>query len=179
MITPEQIVAAQKSQFETLLGLSYKAFEAGEKLVELNMQVAKANLAEASETALAALSVKDPQALVALQSGLVKPAGEKIAAYNREVYGITSAASAEFGKVAQAAMEDLQKSLLAAVEEASKNAPAGSENVVALMKSAMSGATGAYEGFQKSAKQMTEVAAANLSAMGETAVKASKPKRVA
>lgn len=179
MITPEQIIAAQKTHFETLMGLGYKAFEAGEKLVELNMQVAKANMAEASETALALMSAKDPQAVVALQSSLLKPAGEKIAAYQREVYGITSAASAEFGKVAKAAAEDMQKSLLSAVDEAARNAPAGSENVIALMKSAMSGATGAYEGLQKSAQQMTEVATANLSAMGETVVKASKPKRVA
>ena len=66
---------------------------------------------------------------------------------------------------------------------ASKNAPAGSESVVALVKSALSGATGAYEGLQKSAKQMTDVAAANFTAMSDTAVKAtqaaSKPKRVA
>lgn len=183
MITPEQVIAAQKAHLETLMGLSYKAFEAGEKLVELNLQVAKASFAEASETTLALLSVKDPQELVALQSSLLKPAGEKVAAYQREVYSITSEASAEFGKVVKAAVDEAQKSLLSAVDEASKNAPAGSESVVALVKSALSGATGAYEGLQKSAKQMTDVAAANFTAMSDTAVKAtqaaSKPKRVA
>ena len=47
--TPEQIAAAQKANLETLFGLTSKAFEGVEKLVELNMQVAKTTLAEVAE----------------------------------------------------------------------------------------------------------------------------------
>ncbi len=53
MLTAEQIVAAQKSNMETLFGLSTKAFEGMEKLIELNMQVAKAAMAEAADSAQA------------------------------------------------------------------------------------------------------------------------------
>ena len=35
MLTAEQIIAAQKSQIDTLFGLTQKAFEGVEKLVEL------------------------------------------------------------------------------------------------------------------------------------------------
>ena len=56
MITAEQVVAAQKANVETLFGLTSKAFEGVEKLVELNLQVAKAALGEAAETTRAALS---------------------------------------------------------------------------------------------------------------------------
>jgi hypothetical protein len=52
--TPEQVTAAQKANLETLFGLTNKAFEGVEKLVELNLQVAKAALAEAAETTQAA-----------------------------------------------------------------------------------------------------------------------------
>jgi hypothetical protein len=52
--TAEQFTAAQKANLETLFGLTNKAFEGVEKLVELNLQVAKATLAEVAENAKAA-----------------------------------------------------------------------------------------------------------------------------
>ena len=42
MMTPEQIVASHKASVETLFGLTAKAFEGVEKMVELNLSVAKA-----------------------------------------------------------------------------------------------------------------------------------------
>ena len=42
MMTTEQMMAAHKSNVEILFGLTGKAFEGVEKLVELNLQVAKA-----------------------------------------------------------------------------------------------------------------------------------------
>jgi hypothetical protein len=61
MLTAEQVLAAQKANVETLFGLTNKAFEGVEKLVELNLQVAKAALGEVAGTTTAALSVKDAQ----------------------------------------------------------------------------------------------------------------------
>ena len=58
LLTPEQIAAAQKANFDTLFGLTNKAFEGVEKLVELNLQVVKSTLAESQENAQRALSVK-------------------------------------------------------------------------------------------------------------------------
>ena len=52
--TTEQFAAAQKAQLDTLFGLTHKAFEGVEKLVELNLQVAKTTLSEAAETVDAA-----------------------------------------------------------------------------------------------------------------------------
>ena len=78
-LTPEQMVAAQKASIDTLFGLSHKAFESVEKLIELNLQVARTSLAEASETAQAVLSIKDAQELLSLQTSLLQPAAEKAA----------------------------------------------------------------------------------------------------
>ena len=76
MLTAEQIIAAHKANVETLFGLTNKAFEGVEKLVELNLQVARAALSEASESTQAALSVKDAQELLSLQSALLQPSAE-------------------------------------------------------------------------------------------------------
>ena len=58
MLTAEQLVAAQKANLETLFDLTNKAFEGVEKLVELNLQVAKASMTEVQAAATASLGVK-------------------------------------------------------------------------------------------------------------------------
>ena len=68
MITVEQIVNTQKSNIDTFFGLTGKAFEGVEKLIELNLSAAKTAISEAAQTTKLALSAKDPQELVALQA---------------------------------------------------------------------------------------------------------------
>jgi phasin family protein len=174
MMTAEQFIAAHKANVETLFGLTNKAFEGVEKLVELNLQVAKAAMGEAAETTKAALSVKDAQELMALQAGLLQPAAEKAAAYSRHLYDIAAATSAEVSKVAEETAADTQKKFMGLVDTAVKNAPAGSENAVALVKSAVAAANNAYESVQKAAKQAADVAEANFQAVTSSAVKASQ-----
>ncbi len=174
MLTAEQFVAANKANVETLFGLTGKAFEGVEKMVELNLQVARAAFSEVADTARAALSVKDAQELMALQASLLQPTAEKAAAYSRHVYEIASATSAEVTRAAELQLAETQKKFGALVDAAAKNAPAGSENAVALYKSALAAANNAIEGVQKAAKQATDVAEANLSAISDTAIKATK-----
>jgi phasin family protein len=172
--TVEQMLAAQKANVETLFGLTNKAFEGVEKLVELNLQVAKTSLTEAAETTKAAMSVKDAQELLTLQASLLQPAAEKAAAYSRHLYDIVAGTNAEVTKAAEATVADAQKKVLTMVDTAVKNAPAGTENAVALVKSAVSAANNAYESVHKAAKQAAEVAESNFQAMTSTAVKATQ-----
>ena len=100
MLTPEQLVASQKANMETLYGLTAKAFE---------------------------------------------------------------------GKVAEG-----QAQFAALVDNAAKNAPAGSETAVAMMKSAVAAANNAFESVQKAVKQATDVAEANFNAVTTSATTAAK-----
>jgi phasin family protein len=174
MLTAEQILAAQKANVETLFGLTTKAFEGVEKLVELNVTASKAALAEAADTTQSILGVKDAQELLALQASLFQPLAEKTAAYSRHLYDITSGTTAEFGKAFEGQLADAQKKFLAVVDNASKNAPAGSETAVAVFKSAVAAGNNALESVQKAVKQATEVAEANFNAVANTAVNAAK-----
>jgi len=177
MITAEQLVNTQKSNIDTLIGLTGKAFEGVEMLIELNLQVAKSVLSEAAANTKAALSVKDAQELLALQSSLLQPAAEKAAAYSRSVYEIAASTSAEVSRVAEAQAAEAQAKFMAIVDTAVKNAPAGSENAVALIKSAIAAANNAVATAQKAAKQAAEVAEANFNAVSATAVRATKSKK--
>ena len=179
MITAEEFVSTQKANVEALFGLSQKAFEGVEKLVELHVQLAKASLTEAGQQAQAILSVKDAQELLALQASLLQPSAEKAAAYSRYVYEIASTTGAEVSRVAEATSAEAQAKFMAIVDTAVKNAPAGSENAVALVKSAVAAASNAFESMQKASKQAAEVANTNLQAMSSTAVRATKAKRAA
>jgi phasin family protein len=173
-ITPEQFAAAQKANIEAFFGLSAKAFEGVEKLVALNLQVARASLAEVAESTQAALSIKDPQAFMALQAGLLQPGAEKAVAYGRHVADIFAGTQAELSRVAEATVAEGQKKVLSLVDSAAKNAPAGSENVVAFVKTAITTANNAYESVSKAAKQAADVAEANFQSMTSTAVKATQ-----
>jgi phasin family protein len=177
MMTAEQMMSAHKANVATLFGLSGLAFEGVEKLIELNIQVAKTAMSEASETTKAALSVKDAQELMALQAGLMQPAAEKAAAYGRHVYEIAASTGAEVNRVAEATAADAQAKFMAVVDSAVKNAPAGTENAVALVKSAVAAANNAFESVQKAAKQAAEVADANFQTLSTTAVRATKAKK--
>jgi phasin family protein len=174
MLTAEQIVAAQKANLETLFDLTTKAFEGVEKLVELNLQVAKASLGEVQSVASASLNVKDAQELLALQAGLLQPAAEKVVAYGRHLYDIAASTNSEVSKIAETQVASAQSKFTSAVDSAVKNAPAGTESAAALVKSAIAAASNALESVQKATKQATDAAEANFQALTSSAVKASQ-----
>lgn len=174
MLTAEQILAAHKANVETLFGLTNKAFEGVEKLVELNLQVAKTALSEAADTTAAALSVKDAQELLSLQAALLQPTAEKAASYSRHLYDIASSTGSEVVRVAEVQFADAQRNFTTLVDSAAKNAPAGTENAVALVKSAVAAANNAFESVHKATKQAVEVAEANFQAATTQAVKATQ-----
>ena len=174
MLTVEQVMASHKANIETLVGLTSKAFEGVEKIVELNLTASKTALAEIGDHAKAVLSVKDAQELLALQSGLMQPLAEKTAAYSRHLYDIASGSTAEFSKAFEDQAADTQKKFMGLVDSAAKNAPAGSETAVAVMKTAVAAANNALESVQKAVKQATEVAESNFTTAAANAVNATK-----
>lgn len=174
MLTAEQIMASHKANIDTLFGLTQKAFEGVEKLVELNVQATKAALAETANHAQAVMGVKDAQELLALQAGMVQPLAEKTAAYSRHLYDITSAAGAELTKTFEGQAAEAQKKFVGLVDSAAQNAPAGSETAVAVMKSAVAAASNAFESVQKAVKQASDMAENNFNTVAASAVNATK-----
>ncbi len=170
MLINEQLLAAHKANVETFLNLSATGLDAVEKLAALNIETARAALGEASAKAQTALSVKDVQELFALQGDVLQPAAEKSAAYARKVYDIAAAVQAEFSKVTEAGVADAQAKLAALVDTAVKNAPAGSENAVTLMKAAVAAANDTLENVQKAAKQAVGAAEANFATLSNSVV---------
>ena len=117
------------------------------------MAASKALLGESFDNLQALMEVKDAQALIALQTSMVQPMNEKAASYSRHLYDIVSSASADLTQTLEASTAESQKAVTELLETSLKNAPAGSEAAVAVIKSAMTAGTSAVETAQKSAKQ--------------------------
>ena len=177
----EQFSAATKTNLETqlalLTALTGKAFESAEKIIELNMSVAKASLEETTANARQLLAAKDSQEFIALSTSQAQPNSEKAAAYGRQVMGIVSGLQAEMTKAAEAQIGEHSRKLATLVDEVSKSAPAGSENVVAFMKTAIANANAGYEQLTKTTKQAVEAMEGNINSaaaqMTQAASKAS------
>lgn len=163
---PEEFSAATKSHFEAQLAmitaLTNKAFESMEKIVDLNMNAVKASLEESTVAAKRLMAIKDPQELLAMTSSQAQPSAEKAMAYSRHLASIASTTQAEFTKAAEAQIAETNRKVLALVDEVSKNAPAGSEQMVAMMKSALGNANAGYEQLTKTTKQAVEAMEGNL-----------------
>ena len=144
-LTPEQVIAANKANLETLMGLTNKAF-----------------------------SGVDAQELLALQASLFQPLAEKAAAYNRHLYEIATGTGSHLGGAWEEKFAEAQKAFHALVDNAAKNAPAGSEAAVAAFKTAVTAGNNALESVQKAVKQATEVAESNYKTLSDNALKAGK-----
>ena len=159
---PDQFTASSKANVESFATLTSQAFAGFEKLMELNVAASKAALAESFVHAQALLSAKDAQEFMALQTGLVQPMAEKTVAYNRHVYNIASTSGAEFTKAFEEQFAKAQEGVNAVVDNAAKDAPAGTENAVAMLKNAMTASQTAIETAQNAAKRAVEVAESNF-----------------
>lgn len=163
---PEQFSTAAKANLEAqlslLTSLTSKAFESVEKVVDLNLNVAKASLEDSSIAARQLLTAKDPQEFFSLSAAQAQPTAAKAIAYGRHLAGIATSAQAEFTRAAEEQIAETGRKMSALVEDVSKNAPAGSENVIAIVKSAIGNANAGYEQFSKSTKQAVEVMEANV-----------------
>lgn len=170
--TPEQFAGANKANVENLLTIANTAFASAERLAALNLNAARTLLEDSVNNAKALLAVKDVQELVSMQAALAQPAFEKAVVYSRSIYEIAAQTQDEFTKIFDSQYVELNKNVTSALDKAVKNAPAGSDVAVAAVKSAIAAANSAYETMNKAAKQVAEMAEANVAAATSATVKA-------
>ena len=176
--TPEQIVAASKANVEAGLksasAFVTTVFTAAERVATLNLATARTAFDDSVAFSKAVMATKDPKALAALSLGAMTPAVEKSVAYGRSLSVIGGDTQEELTKLVEAEAAALGKNFDTALEGLFKNAPAGSETAVAMMKSAVAAANNAFESVQKAVKQASDVAEANFNAVATSATNVAK-----
>jgi phasin family protein len=175
----EQIADFGKVNYANAIKLAALSLENTEKIVKLNLTVAKAALAQGVEGAQAAASVKDVQELFALRAKFTEAGVQAATGYSKTLYELASEAQAEYTAFAEEAWATYTKGVAAFVDKASKSAPAGSDVAVNAFKSTFAASTAAFDQFQKATKQVVNLADANFRAAAAQATKAPKAKRAA
>jgi phasin family protein len=170
-LTPEQIAAAQKANLETLSGLATQALQSIEKLIELNMHIAKQSLSDSMSSAQKALEVKDIQQLLATQAEAVQPMAEKMMSYSRHLYELAYETQANFTKSTEKEMRDGQKKMDELVAGWTKNRSLSLDASAPAMKQAIISAKHVFETSQKAVKHAVHVAQTDSNHPAETALK--------
>ena len=163
-VTPEQVVATNKAGVEALIGLAHSQFAAFERVSALTFNATKSVFEDSVAHTKALMGAKDVQELVKLNTAATQPSIEKVIAYSRSVYDVTTQTQGELTKLVESQASEFNKSVVSLVDKVSKNAPAGSDVAVAAVKSALAAANSAYDSMSKMSKQATELAEANFAA---------------
>ena len=170
--TPEQFAAANKASVDAMLSLANTALASAERIAALNLNTARSMLEDGMSNTKAVLGAKDPQEAVSLSVAQAQPAVEQAVAYTRSLYEISAQSKDEIAKVLEAQFADYQKQVAALLEQATKNAPAGSDVAVAAVRSALAAAGSAFDNMKNVVKQASEIAEANIATASDATVKA-------
>jgi phasin family protein len=165
----EQMTAANKENVATTMALATIAATAAEKVMDLNISILKTAIVGATENSKALAEAKDAQAFTAIQAQWAQPSLETFTAYVKDSYDILSESHADVTKIVDARIAEVNKTIVSTLDQAEKNAPAGSDVAVAAMKSAVSAANQAYDAFSKAGKQVQEVTGATVSTRAQPA----------
>lgn len=165
MFTMDQVIAAQKAQFDAAYGLAGTAFEGAEKLIALNLATGKALMSESASAASSLLEAKDPTAVFGFATSNAQPTIDKAMAYSRQAYDIVAETGAEFVKAAESQATQAQSAFSSFVDVALKNAPAGTESAASFIKGAMAAQQNAQAAMQKAVKQASDMAQQSMQAV--------------
>ena len=168
----EKITASQKAAVETSLNVVKTMFDSAERLVVLNLNTARAILEDGSANLMSLLSAKNPEELIALQTGFTQPAAAKTVAYYRSCYDIVAQTLETIAKPYEVQFAEANKLVAAELEKAAKASPIGSEAALAAVKSTIAAANSTYDQVTKASRQVVEMTEANLVAATDAAVKA-------
>ncbi|WP_324731267.1 TIGR01841 family phasin [Pseudomonas paeninsulae] len=167
----EKLQSDQKANFDLLEQVNGKVLKSVEQLSQLQLAAMRVVSEESFNSARTLFSARDPQSFAAAFSSLANPAlqAERLQEFNRKVYDLFSGTQADIAKLGERQAAQSTQQMQDLVAEIAKNAPAGSEPAVAMMKSAVEGANSIYENAQKTAKQAAEMAESGLAAAASAA----------
>jgi len=167
VLSPEQIVTAQKDGSDALIGLTQKVVEGVEKLSALNLQVLKTTLTESQEGTQRAASIKGPHEWLALHTTLAAPLADKIQSYTSQMVDIFSATQAAFTHIGQTQYQAYSDKMRTLIESATLHSPAVSEISIGAWNSAVTKIV--FDSLQKTGQQAVKVAEQNFNALATSA----------
>ena len=162
MITsPESLMKMQAEALDASRQAAAKTLEGFQKLAQLNMQTARQSLEQSSEQINALLAARDTKALTELVTSMARPPQDQLSAYAKAVYAIYRDANQDFAAAVERQVATSNQQLAEAVETLARNAPAGSEGVVTIIRQSMAAAQNAYDQVNQAGRKFAEMAEAS------------------
>ena len=144
MFKVDQFSAANEAAINQFAHFAQLSLANLEKFAEIGLDAARDSVEQATAHAAALAGAKDVHEVIAINSAALEPVMKRAYAYSRTVYETAAETNAEVKKVFEKQAAEANKSAVAALEEAFKYAPAGSEAYVGNVKSAIAAAQSAY-----------------------------------
>ncbi len=176
---PEQFASATKALFEfqlmTFNALTSKAVKGVEQVVALNIATARTNVADSLAAGQEMSQVKDPKAAMALAATQVAPGMSGAAVYHQQLSDIIKDIHAEFTDAAEAHIAEAKSNLSALIYDVTQNVRPGSENAVAIVKTAIDNAFDGYEQVTRATRQAVQAVEAQIAKAAEQVTQPAKP----
>ena len=176
MITdPSQFFELQQVHVKALNSVGHALIVAAQKLSNLNVTTGRSAIDSVTEAAQSLSGVKDPAELLAISSTSPQPSVEKLVSYTQDLVGIANAVTAEIGKVVEQQINESNRRMAELLEFTTANTPAGSEQAVSLLRTALAASNAAFDTASKVSRQAADWAAANFVAVGKPATTTKAP----
>jgi phasin family protein len=174
MLKIDQFAAANEAAIDQFAYFAKLSLGNLEKFAELGLGAARESVAQATRHAQSLAGAKDVHEVIAINSAAVEPAMKRAYAYSRTAYETAAATNDEVKKVLEQNTAQLNKAAIAALEEALKYAPAGSETVVGNLKTAIAAAQSAYDNLAAINKQIYDSVEQNVATVQAATSKTTK-----
>jgi phasin family protein len=176
MIKTDPFAAANEAAIEQFSYFARLSLANVQKFAELGLGAARESVALATEHAQSLAGAKDAQEVIALNSAALEPALKRAYEFSRTAFEAAAESHDEVKRVLEKQNTEVNRAAVAALEEAFKYAPAGSESVVANVKSAIAAAQSAYGNLAAINKQIYDTVEKTVEQTVATAQAAAKPR---
>lgn len=157
----EQFTELQRKNMEAGMKLAQMSLDNSQRIVALQVDVAKKLFQDSVENAKALAAAKDPQQAVALQTQFAQDATKQMMETAREIAEISNTSRAEFSHLMSEQLASGSKDMMTAFQSfftalPGFNAlPGQNTNIIDAMKQAMNKATGAFDQFAQASSAFT------------------------
>ncbi|MDQ3260808.1 MAG: phasin family protein [Pseudomonadota bacterium] len=165
LFAPEQFTEVNKSNIDAALKFATVSFDAAERLMGLQLAVGRDALQEGVKTAKVLAEVRDVQDLTSLRGKFAETGTEKWTDYSKAVFEVAQHTQAQWSKLFESQLTEMNKNVAVALDKAVKTAPAGADVAIAAIRSTMSASSAAFDSMTKAAKQVASYTDANIKAV--------------
>jgi phasin family protein len=154
MFKIDQFSAANEAAINQFTYFAQLSLANVERFAELSLGAARDSVEQATAHAQSLAGAKDVQEVIALNSAALEPVMKRAYAYSRTAYDSAAETNNEVKRAIEKQTAEFNRAAVAALEEAFKYAPSGSEGVVDNVKTAIAAAQSAYNNIASINKQI-------------------------